>query len=158
MRHHFNKKWLTKLLGYDFRVEYKRGRENKVADALSRREETSTEPTLTVISYPTATWLKELTLSYQDDESKELLAKWDQSALDLVKYNYRNYILFYKGRMYVGSTTTLREQLIQHAHDSPVGGHSGYDKTLYRARRDFYWPGMKSKFDNTFENVIPTSR
>lgn len=47
--------------------------------------------------------------------------------------------------MYVGSTTTVREQLIQHAHDSPVGGHSDYDKTLYRARRDFYWPGMKKQ-------------
>jgi hypothetical protein len=29
-------KWVSKLLGYDFSVEYKRGRENKVVDALSR--------------------------------------------------------------------------------------------------------------------------
>lgn len=29
-------KWISKLLGYDFSVEYKRGRENRVADALSR--------------------------------------------------------------------------------------------------------------------------
>jgi hypothetical protein len=31
-----HKKWVSKLQGYDFMVEYKRGRENKVADALSR--------------------------------------------------------------------------------------------------------------------------
>jgi hypothetical protein len=31
-----HQKWVSKLQGYDFMVEYKRGRENKVADALSR--------------------------------------------------------------------------------------------------------------------------
>lgn len=39
-------KWISKLLGYDFSVEYKRGRENNVVDALSRvlinEEETTT--------------------------------------------------------------------------------------------------------------------
>jgi hypothetical protein len=29
-------KWVSKFLGYDFTVEYKRGRDNKAADALSK--------------------------------------------------------------------------------------------------------------------------
>lgn len=32
-------KWITKLLGYSFVVEYKKGRDNEAADALSRRME-----------------------------------------------------------------------------------------------------------------------
>lgn len=29
-------------------------------------------------------------------------------------------------------------------HGSSIRGHSGYDKTLHRLRRDFYWESMKN--------------
>ena len=32
-------KWVTKMLGYDFEIIYKKGKQNMVADALSRRDE-----------------------------------------------------------------------------------------------------------------------
>jgi hypothetical protein len=33
------KKWVTKILGYDFEIVYKNGKKNVVADALSRKDE-----------------------------------------------------------------------------------------------------------------------
>lgn len=42
----------TKLLGYDYIISYKPGKCNKVADALSRREE-STSTHLLILSIPT---------------------------------------------------------------------------------------------------------
>ena len=70
---------MSKLLGYDFVIEYKRGKKNKVANALSRVFEKPAVPmatTCSLISFPSLTWLEELKLSYDFDPSTtELLHK-----------------------------------------------------------------------------------
>lgn len=82
----FQQKWITKLLGYDFVVEYKRGVTNKVADALSRREASGEELTLSLLSIPTSSWISDLKHQYTEDESlQELLAKWHNNELDTRK-------------------------------------------------------------------------
>jgi hypothetical protein len=56
-------RWMSKLLGYDFTIEYKKGKENKVADALSRVFKDPgllEEATCFMLSFPTPTWLEEL--------------------------------------------------------------------------------------------------
>ena len=47
-------KWLSKLMGYDFQVEYRKGVENLVADAFSRKE---VKEKLAAISTPVPRWL-----------------------------------------------------------------------------------------------------
>uniref|UniRef100_A0A2N9HGB9 RNA-directed DNA polymerase n=1 Tax=Fagus sylvatica TaxID=28930 RepID=A0A2N9HGB9_FAGSY len=86
-------KWISKLLGYHFVVEFKRGKENVVADALSRQVDTDL--------------MTELKNSYQEDPvTKDLMA----------------------------SVST---------DPDPQGGHSGYLKTYQRAKKDWFWKGMK---------------
>jgi len=50
-------KWLAKMLGYDYEIIYKKGKENSVADALSRQFEE--ESTLLAISLPIPEWIEE---------------------------------------------------------------------------------------------------
>nr|GEZ96356.1 reverse transcriptase [Tanacetum cinerariifolium] len=71
-------KWLTKLMGYDFELHYKPGKENKVADALSRPEQTA----LMAISLLIAAWLEDLRAYYRSNpEGQQLLQKITSNAM-----------------------------------------------------------------------------
>jgi len=59
-----------KLLGHDFVIEYKKGKDNRVPNALSRKFEESIEDThhtLSLISFPIPTLVEELKDSYLAD-------------------------------------------------------------------------------------------
>ena len=142
-------KWITKLLGYAFIVEYKKGKENVVADALSRQvpsdEISSQNGVLCMISFPTPDWLAQLKSSYATDAHVKSILEAFQSGKEGPKgFSMHNGLLLYKGRMYVGSCEALKTAILQQVHDGPWGGHSGVLKTLHRVQRDFYWPGLKS--------------
>jgi hypothetical protein len=182
-------KWVSKLLGYDFMVEYKRGRENKAGDALSgvsnndtngeedarTAEETSgkakageetnigqastpidsnadlTDQSYTVqelelqaISTIRADWLEELKKSYPSDTIlQQLLQQLQKEALDPAKYSMQIGILFYKGRLHLGTLLPVQQQILQQFHSSPLASHLGKQKTYSKVKKEFYWPKMK---------------
>jgi hypothetical protein len=63
-------KLMVKLMGYNYKVEYKKGRENRVADALSRRPQESELMSITTV---VPLWINDVLFSYdQDAKCKEL--------------------------------------------------------------------------------------
>lgn len=146
-------KWLTKLLGYSFVVEYKRGKENKAADALSRRSHDSTEhvpdsvheASLFLISFPCPLWLDLLKDSYNSDITyQQLLSQLADSSLTSPGFSLQNGLILYKKNIFLSSSSPLKPLILQHVHDSPIGGHFGYLKTLHWIKQDFFWKGMKT--------------
>ena len=51
-------KWVTKMLGYDFEIIYKKGKQNVVVDALSRKDE-DVQEFLSAISILQSEWIVE---------------------------------------------------------------------------------------------------
>lgn len=96
-------KWLLKLLGYDFAIEYKVGASNKVVDALSRKEE-KTEILSCAMTVLVPSWLETVKAMYAScDDLKLLKEKWERGRLNPVKYQEKNGLLFKKGRIIISS-------------------------------------------------------
>ena len=60
-------KWVTKMLGYDFEMIYKKGKQNVVTNALSRKDE-DVEASLYAISIIQPDWIAEARNEYKNYE------------------------------------------------------------------------------------------
>jgi hypothetical protein len=114
-------------LGLQYKILYKKGPDNKVADALSRQ----TEPLqLAAISTSTPKWLEIILEGYnQDDQTKQLLTE-----LSLTSSN---------GRIQLGTHIEAHKAVLLALHSSGLGGHSGITATYHKVRALFAWPNMK---------------
>lgn len=135
-------KWITKLLGLNYEIQYRKGVENKAADALSRypRGEESCQAITTV----TPIWMQRVKQSYDGDAyySQVLISKpIDPSTY--ADYSVVAGIIQYKGRVVIGSAGELRQSVLKGVHSTPFGGHSGIWGTYSRLKTFFYWPNMK---------------
>jgi hypothetical protein len=137
----WQQKVFTKLLGLQYRIVYKPGNENRVADALSRRGH---ESELHAISAPVPLWLEEIKDSYAtDSKCQSLLSKLTVSPDADPHFKLQQGLLRYKGRIWVGPNAVLQHKIIEALHDSPVGGHSGIPASYHRIKGLFAWPGLK---------------
>jgi len=132
-------KLLLKLLEFDYTIEYKKGKENLVADALSRRDSQCNAITVCVPE-----WIEEVKQSYiQDKDSSKLLKKLAKDVGSTPQYILKDGLIKHGSKIYVGSSTNMRLQLLETFHQSALGGHSGTKATYQRIKRIFYWPHLK---------------
>lgn len=104
--------WLTKLLGLDYVIEYKKGKDNLVIDPLSRlyddyKEE---EGELQAISIIVPMWKADLKQSWEEDD--EVLPVIAQLAIDptgVPGYSLLNGELKHHDQLYVGTFGNLRQ-------------------------------------------------
>ncbi|CAN6249028.1 unnamed protein product [Urochloa humidicola] len=138
----WQQKVFTKLLGMQYRIVYKQGSENRVADALSRRAHETAQ--LFSLSVATPHWSLAVQEGYLDDtEASELLTKLALNGAAVPNFSLKDGLLRFKGRVWLGNNVKLRQSVLQAMHSSALGGHSGVPVTYQRLKRLFAWRGMK---------------
>ena len=127
-------KWVSKIQAYDFEIEYVKGKNNVVADALSRMP-----PTMSLINI-SDDWKSLLLVEYSKDKfACEVLD--GQIADD--RYRVVDDVIYYKDRIYLVPNSPLRQKIMHAAHDSPLSGHQGFLKTYRQIRERFSWKNLK---------------
>lgn len=129
---------MSKLLGYDYEISYKPGRENSAADALSR---VVFSPSCNALFMPkTSLWdnikFEACTHPYMIRIGKIASEKPGDP------YKWLNGLVCFKNRIVIPPNTAIVKQLLQKFHDSLYCGHSGVLRTYKRLAQQFYWPSM----------------
>jgi len=138
--------WLSKLFGFDFAVEYRPGRLNTVADALSRRDAEAVDAATgtgaaRAISGPSFAFLDAVrSATANAPDAQQLLHRLHAGDL-AAPWRADAGLLLHGRRIFVPDVGDLRHQVLQLAH---AAGHEGVQKTLHRLRADFYIPGDRS--------------
>jgi hypothetical protein len=137
-QHKLNKRharWVEFIETFPYVIRYKQGKENVVADALSRR--------YTLISTLDAKFIgfehiKEL---YHDDHDFGHVYSASEKSADGKFYRHDGF-LFRENKLCVPNCS-IRELLVRESHGGGLMGHFGVAKTLAMLQEHFYWPHMK---------------
>lgn len=114
-----HQKWLTKLLGYGFDIQYKPGLENKVVDALSRLESTVELMALTI---PHLLQLDEVaTQVLADPKLGSIVAELRQDPVAWSGYTLVHGHLLYKQHLVLPRGSPLVAAMIREFHNGLVG-------------------------------------
>ncbi|KAL8159021.1 hypothetical protein V2J09_000558 [Rumex salicifolius] len=149
--------WLPKLLEFDYDIQYKDGKENLVADALSRVEGSAVlSMALSVVE---SDLLAEIQLLYEADTVlKEIIAEFQTKGTGKKHYTWSHQLLRRKGKLVIGNSVALRDKILSWLHCSGTSGHLGRDATFQRVKSLFYWKGLANDIQTFLRNCVVCQR
>lgn len=147
-------KWIQYLNLFDTSVKYIKGRENVVADSLSRRDDEQ-ETSHSHLNYLVC---NQITLS--DDDLEFEFDEEDYSEDEHLAYQNEMFYIrsgaYWKigkerngcrepDRLCIPLNAKVKTEVLERLHEDPLAGHFGITKTRLRVQRRFYWPHMKEE-------------
>jgi len=123
---------------FDFSIEYRKGQDNVVVDALSRLDNVECKSLITLqLESHLLTRIKQSWTA--DSNLQKLITKVQKNVPAHKHYSWQHDELRRKGRLVVGNDSLLRKEILQWLHASASGGHSGVNATIKRVKAVVYW-------------------
>ena len=140
-------RWMEFIETFPYVIKYKKGKDNVVADALSRRHALITQLDSKVLGF---IYIKEL---YNDDHDFGAIFKQCVLKGSLDKYYLFEGFLFKADKVCIPKCS-LRLLLVEEAHKGGLMGHFGRDKTYDMLHTHFYWPHMLRDVEHLLKRCL----
>ncbi|MCI13162.1 Ty3/gypsy retrotransposon protein, partial [Trifolium medium] len=147
----FQQAWVSKLMGFEFEIQYKEGNTNLAADALSRKE--GAELLMMALDAASVDLMTKIRNSWSSDPTLDkIVTDLQSNSSSHPKFTWIRNELRRKGKLVVGSDVALKNTILDWLHSSSAGGHSGRDSTSARIKSIFFWKGMMKDIQNFIRN------
>lgn len=153
-------RWLEYMEDYDCTIEYTAGKGNTVADALSRMYTGMVRGGESTVSYEdaslTALWHRWSAWEKEQIYTPMIRPEWVESVREAQSrdpilrslsgkeartlrssFEYREGLLYFKGRLYIPDDQTLQNDILEEAHSSRLSVHLGSEKMYHNLRSHF---------------------
>ena len=148
------RRWIELIKDYDCVIDYHPGKENVVADALSRKSlvalramnahlEALNDGSLMAEVRVKPTMIQRVQTSQRTDE--KLKAKLEQiNKGDAPEFEQSpNGCIYFRKRLCVPDDNELKNDILREAHNSLYSMHPGSTKMYHDLKEFYWWPGMK---------------
>ncbi|GJS72540.1 putative reverse transcriptase domain-containing protein [Tanacetum coccineum] len=132
--------WIELFSDYDYEICYHPGKENVVADTLSRKERVKPKR-VRAMNMTFQSSLNDRILAAQNEASDESAGL--QKCLDEMIELRNDGALYYLDRIWVHLKGDMRTLIMDKAYKSKYFVHPGADKMYYDLRYRYWWSGMK---------------
>ena len=173
------RRWMEFLEDYDFTLHCHPGKENVVADALSRKS-WGALASIASWEWQMLETMGQFRLQYNEQVqgtlgslvatpsllSRVIESQWQDAKIvsikDLVQSGmgdegwtvHTDVSLRYRGQVMVPQSTDLREEILREFHYSRFSVHSGGTKMYQDLRRQYYWSGMKRHVGDSVQRCL----
>ncbi|KAF7826900.1 Transposon Ty3-G Gag-Pol polyprotein [Senna tora] len=139
-------RWVEFIETFPYVIQYKQGKENVVADALSRRYALVSTLSAKFLGFE---HLKELYMN--DPDFGNVFCECENRPFD--KFYRHDGYLFRENKLCVPKCS-MRELLVRESHGGGLMGHFGVLTTLDMLKEHFFWPHMKRDVEKLCSKCI----
>ena len=120
------------------------GKENKVADALSRKVQEMHVASISIFQSESRQQIVNRTV--EDEMYVQTKDKLQQQSIEKKYEGYKleeDGLLIYKNRVYIPNVADLRRIVMDEIHQAPYSSNPRYQKTVATSRKQYFCPKMK---------------